>query len=117
VSDRELLELAAKAAGIGGGWEWPRGAKAATFYRDASGKAWNPLTDGDDALRLALTLNLTIRVLEKCVFVETNPETLLGQSQYSALEMYVNGDKYAATCRAIVCVAAAIAEQMKGEGE
>ena len=53
MTDRELLELAAKAAGIGiqitpAGLPWL-----------ASGKRpWNPLTDDGDALRLAVKLEL-----------------------------------------------------------
>jgi hypothetical protein len=51
-TDRELLELAAKAAGIG-------------FYKgdyanglDTKTGFWNPLTDDGDALRLAVLLGL-----------------------------------------------------------
>ena len=99
MNDRELLELAAKAVGI----EWDE------FTLDC----WNPLISDGDALRLAVNLGLAIRVLEKCVFVESDPETLLGQSQYSELEMYGNSDPYAATRRAIVRAAAEIGKEMK----
>ena len=61
MSDRELLELAAKAAGYGEIWtldNYPN-----TFYigpRYTGGapkyRAWNPLTDDGDALRLAVKL-------------------------------------------------------------
>ena len=50
MTDRELLELAAKAAGVRGQWEFG--------YRDANGRAWNPLEDDGDALRLAVKLEL-----------------------------------------------------------
>lgn len=46
MTNRELLELAAKAAGVGGQWEFG--------YRDANGRAWNALEDDGDALRLAV---------------------------------------------------------------
>lgn len=54
MSDRELLELAAKAAGY-----------AMYGYVDTIGYihgqgAWNPLTDDGDALRLAVKLRLDI---------------------------------------------------------
>jgi hypothetical protein len=52
MTDRELLELAAKAAGY-----W-----AAEFNCPANlpHKNWNPLTDDGDALRLAVKLVMTI---------------------------------------------------------
>ena len=107
MTDKELLELAAKAAGIDLGYWSP------TYNAYWTGEYWNPLTDDGDALRLAVKLGLAIRVLEKCVFVESDPETLLGQSQYSELEMYGNSDPYAATRRAIVRAAAEIGKAMK----
>ena len=99
MSDRELLELAAKAAGIDPNWD-------GLFWQ------WNPLTDDGDALRLAVRLGLAIRALEKCVYVESDPETLLGQSTVSELEMY-KGDPYAATRLAIVRAAAEIGKGME----
>jgi len=54
VSDRELLELAAKAAGIEGEWS-----SSGLWHRHA---LWNPLTDDGDALRLAVKLNMTLAV-------------------------------------------------------
>lgn len=108
MNDRELLELAAKAAG---NIEYFWTENGNLVLSDPDGKRWNPLTDDGDALRLAVKLGLAIRVLEKCVFVESDPETLLGQSQYSELEMYGNSDPYAATRRAIVRAAAAIGEE------
>jgi hypothetical protein len=52
VSDRELLELAAKAAGYGEVWIF-----GAPKYR-----VWNPLVYDDDALRLAVKLGLGVEV-------------------------------------------------------
>ena len=59
MDDRELLELAAKAAGFGienflGGREIVR--------RDPDGQPvyWNPLKDDGDALRLAVKLRLNL---------------------------------------------------------
>lgn len=107
---RAILEAAAKACGIEleeGGHFWDMSQDPAVL------RPWNPLTDDGDALRLAVNLGLAIRVLEKCVFVESDPETLLGQSQYSELEMYGNSDPYTATRRAIVRTAAEIGKAMK----
>lgn len=124
MTDRELLEMAAKAAGI----KWlpattEKGIELEPKFglwlvidgepNEYQRRRWNPLTDDGDALRLAVKLGLAIRVLEKCVFVESDPETLLGQSQYSELEMYGSSDPSAATRHAIVRVAAEIGKAMK----
>ncbi|EPG5781063.1 hypothetical protein L4D88_006380, partial [Pseudomonas aeruginosa] len=70
MNNRELLELAARAAGIKARWfrvnQWRQvgGNKMKTGQEDVFGthhrKPWNPLTDDGDALRLAVLLNLEI---------------------------------------------------------
>lgn len=55
MTDRELLEMAAKAAGCGYG-EWTRHGIVFAVSR----VIWNPLTDDGDALRLAARLRLDI---------------------------------------------------------
>ncbi len=58
MTDRELLGLAAKAAGIA--LRWP-GAGSGLHPRrtdDDSWNTWNPLEDDGDALRLAVKLNV-----------------------------------------------------------
>ncbi|HCK4463546.1 TPA: hypothetical protein N0H24_006188 [Pseudomonas aeruginosa] len=70
MNDRELLELAARAAGIKARWfrvnQWRQvgGNRMQTGQEDVFGthhrKPWNPLTDDGDALRLAVLLNLEI---------------------------------------------------------
>ena len=75
-ADRELLELAAKAAGmivLADGSEWPRekigwffnrvGDNPPALYDRASPvlAMWAPLTDDGDALRLAVSLRLHIK--------------------------------------------------------
>ena len=59
MTDRELLEFAAKAAGI----EWVDGHENAGL-RNRDGRVWNPLTDDGDAFRLAVTLNIDIEFRE-----------------------------------------------------
>ncbi len=64
-SDRELLEMAAKAIGINTNiWheiEHPRSSgRYGAFYCYDS--YWNPLTDDGDALRLAVNLSISIDV-------------------------------------------------------
>jgi len=53
VTDRELLELAAKAAGM------PTHTDGVGFVM-AHHPSWNPLTDDGDALRLAVKLGLQV---------------------------------------------------------
>ena len=95
-SDKTLLELAAKAAGIDLEWEGPH-----------SPRKWNPLTDDGDALRLAVKFKFTIEhwsvTSDGCDRVSAK----IGQ----APELY-NNDPYAATRRAIVRAAAAIGEKL-----
>ena len=92
MSDRELLELAAKAAGL---------QRCENYYTDAAGNHvdWNPLADDGDALRLAVKLELNV---------------LPGVAQDGEGRIIVDKtvDPLAATRRAIVRAAAEIGRQM-----
>ena len=117
MTDRELLELAAKAAGLNVKGEWVDADDQFTHLN--IGKKftnermkWNPLTDDGDALRLAVKLQLRVFPQDKCCYVEGCPESLLGEAGVSELEMYGH-DSFAATRRAIVRAAAAIGEAMQ----
>ena len=105
MTDRELLERAAKAAG----YEYAK--HGGYIVVDGIPGNWNPLTDDGDALRLAVKLNLVVHPQEKCCYVYLSPESLLGFSGVTALEMNL-GDPYAATRRAIVSAAAEIGKAM-----
>jgi len=98
MTDRELLELAAKAVGIDLCWN---DAEAPGYYSDFRGmpqwEYWNPLVFDGDALRLAVKLNLWEAVR-------------LAHRQLGAPEC---PDLYAATRRAIVCAAAEIGKQAR----
>ena len=61
MTDRELLELAAKAAGLEMRWgrDW-HNTGAPLIGALANPADWNPLTDDGDALRLAVKLRLSI---------------------------------------------------------
>jgi hypothetical protein len=85
MTDRELLEAAAKAAGI----DLLRGPYI----------TWNPLTDDGDALRLAVRLNLTVHK----GFAYTPTGKLFDHRDYA--------NPIAATRRAIVRAAAEIGRQ------
>lgn len=99
MSERELLELAAKVAGIYDDGEWPRVDDAHGFFlRD-----WNPLTDDGDALRLAVKLGLDVDCSE------SNQVTVfsLNQELEPCCEAWCD-NRNAAVRRAIVMAAAQI---------
>jgi hypothetical protein len=102
MSDRELLEAAAKAAGMDIEWQ-PCG----WAHNNETGCEWNPLTDDGDALRLAVTLRLTAN----CSYDDV---AICGQ-EFTQRQVFVerNGeDPLAATRRAIVRAAAEIGRSM-----
>lgn len=119
MTDRELLEMAAKAAGALAYWsstldEWQ---KALTDpYVD--GKKWNPLTDDGDAMRLAVKLKLGVSFGNRYYFDE-GPMTFCGtywnSGESSTMKRFVKheADPMAATRRAIVLAAAELGKEMK----
>ena len=99
-NDRELLEWAAKAAGMVAHSD-------GTIYAGFGSREWNPLTDDGDALRLACTLGLSVDI---------------NNALYQTTIIYEFGDDLSedhaagtasATRRAIVRAAASIGEQMR----
>ena len=106
MTDRELLELAAKAAGIENKI-WHMHASAFWVDVDSDNPYWNPLTDDGDALRLAVKLNLEISHFTGAAYVASYPHDY---SLEGADEPY--GDNpYDATRRAIVRAAAEIGKE------
>jgi hypothetical protein len=108
MNDRELLEAAAKAAGL-----YYHGARVGRDYESCyvsmTGNTddwfiWSPLTDYGDALRLAVKLGLVVDCSRPSAAppFHRHDGPLLGFS-----------DPYAATRRAIVRAAAAMAEKEK----
>jgi hypothetical protein len=101
MTERELLELAAKAAGI----EWfgyaCDGSDGVAYFDIGPDEIvkWNPLTDDGDALRLLVKVRLPI--IFDTFIVEAGGYDI---GAYSAL----GNDPYAATRRAIVRAAADI---------
>jgi hypothetical protein len=67
MTDKELLELAAKAAGYEINFDEPLNNYYPHGYDDNGDVDawWNPLTNDGDALRLAADLRLTIEVFDK----------------------------------------------------
>lgn len=103
MTDKELLELAAKAAGYIDDW-CPDGWTDEGPWRWHEEMKWNPLTDDGDALRLAADL---------CIDIEP------GNSKISAwckpihdwITEHVDNDRYAAVRRVIVRSAAKIGSE------
>jgi hypothetical protein len=117
-TDRQLLELAAKAAGLRIDKSPYNGGGAGNTGFDVcgnavldwhNGKTWNPLTSDGDALRLAVKLQLLVDVADH------NHETVViwADGPFDGVREPHETDPYAATRRAIVRAAAAIAEGAK----
>lgn len=102
--DKELLELAAKAAGIELlGWS----EIAEGFKTNAPMEYWNPLIDDGDALRLAVKLEIDI------TFNAFEDENVLASWDTEWVMEDYNDDPYAATRRVIVRAAAEIGRSME----
>lgn len=106
MTDRELIELAAKAAGIEGEWMQDEDGGMPYLHNWENGCVFDPLTDDGDALRLAVELNFKISI----------PPVLGGRVDVvnfsgpiiSIVEIPQEYDLNAATRRAIVRAAAEI---------
>ncbi|MDD2730388.1 hypothetical protein [Malikia sp.] len=99
-TDRELLELAAKAAGI----------EVTAVVADGiphrfGGGYWNPLTNDGDALRLAVKLGISVIQWSVDVSATHGPTGREWPEPWGS-------DPYAATRRAIVRAAAEIGRQV-----
>jgi len=107
--ERELLELAAKAAGINLYAAW---GEFGHFegYRNGSlaGDAWDPFTDDGDALRLAVTLRISADFFDDAIYVGYTPL----DNECDQVQEPTGSDPYAATRRAIVRAAAEIGKAM-----
>jgi hypothetical protein len=110
MGDREMLELAAKAAGIRAKWDDIYSTMYLCGERSPDNNTdWNPLTDDGDALRLAVKLNIVIGPGE--IKTYTSWWQSDGITQDGNLEL--NGsDKNAAARRAITRAAAEIGRSM-----
>ena len=109
MTDHELLELAAKAAGfvIFGSTPGRPGVDICGKTSGSKVKWWSPLTDDGDALRLAAKIRLDIRIYEDETVAETPWVT--GDQRAGGSDVLAN------TRRAIVLAAAQIGEMRKGQ--
>jgi hypothetical protein len=113
MTDKELLELAAKAAGIEYDFCRPELGGCQIRKPFVSG-FWNPLTDDGDALRLAVKLSLLIAPIAYEPGI--NAYGAIGVSwhgqRYKFDYEHFTNDPYAATRRAITRAAAEIGKAM-----
>lgn len=129
MTDRELLELAAKAAGVDlkpmqiNNVREQGDDRFVGYMTDPEqwSRGWfNPLVDDGDALRLAVSLGIDL------LFTPEDVEAFAAQHAYEdhqemitpwAWEGITEKDPYAATRRAIVRAAAEIGKQMEGNND
>ncbi len=118
MTDRELLEAAARAAGLRIECDADKAVVFPSHYsggfsvfNDRGGSSlWNPLTDDGDALRLAVKLG--IHISPDCEHESAKREARAATPGASHLlrELH-NGDPAAATRRAVVRAAAAMVKE------
>ena len=93
MDDGELVKRAAKAAGINGSLV---GSGDVIYERGGNAYYWNSLNSGDDALRLAIRLDINVHTKVDCVY---RGDTIVA---------YNPADIYAAVRRAITEAAAGV---------
>ena len=103
-TDKELLQLAARAVGLRGLHE--RAGKLCYTMESGGSVMWNPLESDADAFRLAVDLGFYVQI---CDLFNT---TVIEIKRITLCEKHSN-DKHAATRRAIVRAAVAIGEGME----
>lgn len=114
MNDVELLKFAAKAVGIAdlrctetmiktGRCYYPNDSEASDVVT-----RWNPLTDDGDALRLAVSLGMTIGTHAMGIYVKDTTQKML-----AAHPECTNAEQHAAVRRTIVRAAAEIGKAMK----
>ena len=105
MTDRELLEAAARAAGMSKMLAWTPGATPWLRVDPDLSRPWNPLTDDGDALRLAVKLELVVDFAQECT------GSLDHVRKIAEGICHDKADPCAATRRAIVLAAAELAKK------
>ena len=112
MNDRELLELAAKAAGIPVSWEPAHNCHWISLGHGLEHKPWNPLQDDGDAFGLMVRLGLDVQFSPEAVEVVAHQHARLDGKEAVApwaWESLLNlRDPTIAARRAVVRAAAAI---------
>lgn len=118
MNDKELLIMAARAAGVVGEY---RSAYVEAYNRDVYGMAprwvgisafWNPITSDGDALRLAVKLDLHVVFHPALAQSIVRPYYCAERDGETIENLESNTDRYAATRRAIVRAAAEIGRKL-----
>lgn len=102
MTDRELLELAARAANLQIKWDDQNQTYATCNVHGNMFDDWNPLEDDGDALRLAVKINLLVDCYSHCA--RPLPDSIEWKEASGS-------DDYANTRRAIVRAAAEIGRE------
>jgi len=111
MTDRELLEMAAKAAGLDVNLELNGTYSLWNEEFDCIQSVWNPLTDDGDALRLAIKMGMSVNI-----FPNDDARTECAshlQNNFVDEAWRHHADPYAATRRAIVRASAEIGKELK----
>lgn len=96
MTDREMLELAAKASGIRLEWDGPPELWAPMYYSGKTYRAWNPLESDDEAFRIVVALQINLCFGANYVIADGVQIPTVNNAN----------DPYSATRRAIVSAAA-----------
>lgn len=111
MNDRELIELAGKACGLGDLLQWDDASGCVKYPYPSEltdGHLWNPLSDDGDALRLAVRLELDLTRNLYAVAATGRSPTHGTPGEHLTIREDFKSDPYAATRRAIVRAAAEI---------
>jgi hypothetical protein len=117
MTDRELLEKAARAAGIEWFGVFGDESNPCIYFDIGEDEVieWNPLTDDGDALRLAVKLGekfpcFMLGIFNRAAFPHACASVAHGDGEETYVEQDDNADMAETTRRAIVRAAAAIAD-------
>ena len=119
-TDKELLELAARAAGICGHMRGDHFCARVDHELCKADYLWNPLVNDTYAFRLAVKLRMNVDISQMATLIYDEDHELIGAESFLLLDGNGNEvpgkipvDPYAATRRAIVRAAAEIGRKMK----
>lgn len=101
MTDRELLEFAAKAAGMSLYWSKQKALPDKCFYRNGGiQKPWNPLENDGDTQRLEVTLRIQTKITDDFA-IASIMDVVVAQTP-------LGSDKFAAARRAATEAAAVV---------
>jgi hypothetical protein len=119
MSDKELLEMAAKAAGLTFDWGASPLVLAMPSDTERPWRYWHPLEDDGDAFRLAVNLRISVEYTFGGVEVSASwrvNKVFAGNAAEEIGSLHNGDDPNAAVRRAIVRAAAYIGKAMQASG-